>query len=239
MTTTEIPKTEPPIATTGAGIDLSGLDLAAILCSRVCHDLIGPVAAVINGLELLEIEDDPAMGKEAVDLIGKSAKSASAKLQFCRLAFGASGAPGGELDTGEAEVAARSMIDTERTKLKWEGAPRKVAKNAVKAVLNLCLVAQSCVPRAGTVVVTLEGEGRAAGFRVGAHGANPRMPPRVSDLLLNRAEGAPVDAHVIHAYYAGCLARSVGLNLAIMTAPDAITFALDPGQAPIAAETQS
>jgi len=194
---------------------------------------------VINGLELLEIENDPAMAKDAVDLIGKSANSASAKLQFCRLAFGASGSSGGELDTGEGEVAARAMIDTERTKLKWEGAPRKVAKNGLKAVLNLCLVAQSCVPRAGTVVVTLLGEGANAGFRVSAHGANPRMPARVADLLLNRAEGAPVDAHVIHAYYAGCLARSVGLDLAILTAPEEITFALDPKTAPIGIETQS
>ena len=233
--------TTTPTASTPAGaqLDLPGLDLAAILCSRVCHDLIGPVAAVINGLELLEIEDDPAMAKDAVDLIGKSAKSASAKLQFCRLAFGASGSSGGELDTGEAEAAARAMIDTERTKLKWQDAPRKVAKNALKAVLNLCLVAQSCVPRAGTVVVTLLGEGPDAGFRVSAQGANPRMPARVADLLLNRAEGAPVDAHVIHAYYAGCLARSAGLDLAISTSPEEITFALDPQAAPVAAETQS
>ncbi len=209
-------------------IDMPPLDVAALLCSRVCHDIIGPVAAIINGLELLEIDDDPEMAKDAIDLIGKSAKSASAKLQFCRMAFGASGAPGGELDTGEGEAAARALIDTERTKLAWDGAPRKVPKDRLKAVLNLCLVAQSCVPRGGTVNVKIEGEGEAASFRLTALGANARMPARVADLLLDRIEGAPVDAHTIHAYYAGLLARSAGLEVSIDPAPDTIAFILKP-----------
>ena len=204
------------------------LDLTALLCSRVCHDLIGPVAAIINGLELLEIEDDPAMAKDAVALIGKSANSASLKLQFCRIAFGASGAPGGELDTGEAALAARSMIDSERTKLEWEGTSRKAAKNAVKAVLNLCLVAQSCVPRKGVVEVRIEGEGAATRFQVIAKGANAKLPPRVAEQVLDHAEGAPVDAHTIHAYYAGQLARSVALKITIEPSPEAIIFSLLP-----------
>jgi histidine phosphotransferase ChpT len=228
----DTPKSQATPAQT-SGIDLTGLDLTALLCSRVCHDLIGPVAAIINGLELLEIEDDPVMAKDAVALIGKSANSASLKLQFCRIAFGASGAPGGELDTGEAAAAAGSMINSERTKLQWESAPRKAPKNAVKAVLNLCLVAQSCVPRSGVVEVKVEGEGTAARFQVIAKGLNPKLPPRVADQVLDRAEGAPVDAHTIHAYYAGQLARSVNLNVTIEPTPESIIFSLTP-QAEIA-----
>ena len=232
MTTLETPAIDTPESQAApaqtSAIGLPPLDLTALLCSRVCHDLIGPVAAIVNGLELLEIEDDPAMAKDAVALIGKSANSASLKLQFCRIAFGASGAPGGELDTGEAAAAARSMIDSERTKLQWEGAPRKAQKNAVKAVLNLCLVAQSCVPRAGVVEVKIEGEGAAARFQVIAKGLNPKLPPRVADQVLDRIEGAPVDAHTIHAYYAGQLARSLNLKLSIDPTPEAITFSLLP-----------
>ena len=232
MTTTQTDAMDLP------AINLPALDLASILCSRVCHDLIGPVAAIINGLELLEIDDDPAMAKDAIDLIGKSAKSASTKLQFCRMAFGASGAPGGELDTGEAAVAARAMIDGERTKLRWDGASRKAPKNAVKAVLNLCLVAQSCVPRAGVVEVTVQGEGASAAFRVAALGANPKMPARMAELVQDRAEGAPVDAHTIQAYYAGQLARSADMDVAIESAPESITFVLTPRKQPgAAAET--
>ncbi len=232
MTTLETPAVDTPASDApqpqAVAIGLPPLDLTALLCSRVCHDLIGPVAAIINGLELLEIEDDPAMAKEAVALIGKSANSASLKLQFCRLAFGASGAPGGELDTGEAAAAARAMIDSERTKLQWEGAPRKAPKNAVKAVLNLCLVAQSCVPRSGVVEVKVEGEGADARFQLIAKGTNPKLPPRVAEQVLDRSEGAPVDAHTIHAYYAGQLARSVGFKVTIEPSPEAITFSLTP-----------
>ena len=70
---------------------LDPMDLAALLCSRVCHDVISPVGAIVNGLEVLEDEDDPSMRDVALELIKKSARSASARLQFCRLAFGAAG----------------------------------------------------------------------------------------------------------------------------------------------------
>src|SRR3954468_16264066 len=72
-----------------ATVTLDSLDLAALLCSRVCHDVISPVGAIVNGLEVLEDENDPAMHDFALDLIRKSARQASARLQFARLAFGA------------------------------------------------------------------------------------------------------------------------------------------------------
>ena len=73
---------------------LTPLDLAALLCSRVCHDVISPVGAIINGLEVLDGEEDEEMRTVAMELIKKSAMSASARLQFCRLAFGAAGSFG-------------------------------------------------------------------------------------------------------------------------------------------------
>jgi histidine phosphotransferase ChpT len=85
-------------------IALEGLDLAALLCSRVCHDLISPVGAIMNGLEVMEEDkNDTETQTFAMDLIKKSARTASAKLQFCRLAFGAAGAAGAQIDSGDAE----------------------------------------------------------------------------------------------------------------------------------------
>ena len=84
---------------------LAPMDLAALLCSRVCHDVISPVGAIVNGLEVLEDEKDPQMREVAIELIKKSAASASARLQFCRLAFGAAGSVGAAVDTGDAEAA--------------------------------------------------------------------------------------------------------------------------------------
>src|SRR3984893_175607 len=91
------------------------LDLAALLCSRVCHDVISPVGAIINGLEVLDEEKDTEMRGLALDLIKKSAGQASARLQFCRLAFGAACSAGASIDTSDAEKVARGLFGGERT----------------------------------------------------------------------------------------------------------------------------
>src|SRR5499426_4290512 len=100
-------------------IVLEPLDLAALLCSRVCHDLISPVGAIMNGIEVMEDDSDEETKTFAMDLIKKSAKTASAKLQFCRIAFGAAGSAGAQVDTGDAETMARGFIEDEKTRLTW------------------------------------------------------------------------------------------------------------------------
>ena len=102
---------------------LTSLDLAALLCSRVCHDVISPVGAIINGLEVLDGEQDEEMRAVAMELIKKSAISASARLQFCRLAFGAAGSFGAMIDTGDAEKVARDNFANGRTVLEWTRRP--------------------------------------------------------------------------------------------------------------------
>ena len=92
--------------TSKLNITLSGPDLAALLCSRVCHDVISPVGAINNGLELL---DEGGTDDDALDLIRTSALNASVRLKFARLAFGASGSAGASIDTGEAEKAAQDF----------------------------------------------------------------------------------------------------------------------------------
>src|SRR5213596_1910543 len=98
-------------------VALEGLDLAALLCSRVCHDLISPVGAVVNGMEVLEETNDESTKTFALDLIKRSAAQASARLQFCRIAFGAAGSAGAEIDLGEAEKVARGFIEDDKITL--------------------------------------------------------------------------------------------------------------------------
>src|SRR5437588_1022303 len=103
-----------------AAVAVDALDLAALLCSRVCHDLISPTGAIVNGLEVLdEKESDQETKNFALDLIKKSARTASARLQFCRLAFGAAGSAGAQIDLGDAHAMACAFIDDEKTKLAW------------------------------------------------------------------------------------------------------------------------
>src|ERR1700728_5209394 len=101
-------------------VTLEALDLAALLCSRVCHDLISPAGAIVNGLEVLEDSSDEETKTFALDLIKKSARIASARLQFCRIAFGAAGSAGAQVDLGDAENVARGFIEEDKVKLTWE-----------------------------------------------------------------------------------------------------------------------
>jgi histidine phosphotransferase ChpT len=119
-------------------IVLNDLELAALVSSRICHDVINPVSAISNGLEMLAEEPDDEMRAAAMDLILKSASQASAKLQFARIAFGAAGSAGAEIDTRDAEKVAQGFVQTcEKHDLIWDGPALILPKNKVKLLLNL------------------------------------------------------------------------------------------------------
>ena len=129
------------------GNKIDELELAALLCSRVCHDVISPVGAIINGLEVLDEGDDDEMSGFAMDLIRKSASQASSKLQFARLAFGAAGSAGASIDLSEAAEVAKRFANDDKTTLNWEAVPVAMPKDYVKIALNMVLVAISSIPR--------------------------------------------------------------------------------------------
>lgn len=209
---------------------LDALDLAALLSSRVCHDVISPVGAIVNGLEVLEDEKDADMRAFALELIKKSARTASARLQFCRLAFGAAGSAGAAIDTGDAENVARGLIADDRTKLEWNAPRILLAKNKVKLVLNMCLIAAAAVPRGGVITVTIADEGATLG--VEAKGVNARVAAHVPALLNGVSEGGSVDAHGIQAYYTGLVARESGLALELTSAPECVSLRASPAAQP-------
>lgn len=198
-----------------AVITLDALDLAALLCSRVCHDLISPAGAIVNGLEVLEDSPDEETKSFALDLIKKSARTASARLQFCRIAFGAAGSAGAQIDLGDAENVARGFIEDEKVKLAWNLPRALLPKNRVKLLLNMLIVATQAIPRGGILEVDGNGPAEAMIFKIAARGLNARIPQAVPALLAGCPEGETVDAHGIQPFYAGLLARTIGLALTI------------------------
>src|SRR5437868_634396 len=134
-------------ATSVAGSAPDNLELAALLCSRVCHDLISPVGAIVNGLEVLDDNPKPEDREFALELIRKSAKTASARLQFCRLAFGAAGSSGAQIDLGDAQTMARGHLDDGKTRITWNLQRVLLPKNRVKLLLNMLVIAQQTIPR--------------------------------------------------------------------------------------------
>jgi len=206
-------------APTSGPIALGALDLAALLCSRVCHDLISPVGAIVNGLEVLEENKDEETRVFALDLIKKSAQQASAKLQFCRLAFGAAGSAGAQIDLGDAEKVARGLLGDDKTTIAWTLARELLPKNRVKLLLNMLLIAVGAIPRGGTITVEAAEDGK--GFKVIAAGLNARLAEATAGLLVG-SPAHPVDAHAIQPLYTGILARECGLTVSAGVADDAV-----------------
>ncbi len=193
-------------------VEMGALDLAALLCSRVCHDIISPVGAIINGLEVLEEDNSEDMRTFAFGLIERSARQASAKLQFARLAFGAAGSAGAEIDLADAEKVAKGYMDGEKADFSWESPRVLMPKNLVKLLLNLILLGNAAVPRGGTVKVTVDGSNPPR-FKLRSSGPSARVPPAFDKLVPGLVDGVEVDAQLVQAYYTGALARETGMTV--------------------------
>src|SRR6478752_2918321 len=197
-------------------IELKATDLAAMLCSRVCHDLINPVGAIGNGLEVLADPTQTAMADGAQELIASAAKQARAKLEFARLAYGASSTAGTDFDTRECERVARIYFEIEKADLDWQ----------------VLLIAAMAVPRGGVVMARIEGPAGAEVFTLNSKSDPEKrqktlMPSGVEGLLSGSPEGG-VDARGIQPFYTGILARMTDLELKIGIENDVFAFSATP-----------
>jgi histidine phosphotransferase ChpT len=200
---------------------LGDLDLAALVSSKVCHDAIGPMTAIGFGLDTIDDDDDETR-ISAIGLIRDGVGKITAKLQFARLAFGAAGSSGYEINVGEVESVARSYVEIEgKHKLEWHSEPASLPKNQVKLLLNLVAIALSTVPRGGTIFVAVTGSGGRNDLMLRCTGPAPRIPNGVLDLV-NGTPAEEVDARSIQPYFAGRVARSSGFDVGIELEGDAV-----------------
>ena len=170
---------------------MNSVDFASLLCSRLCHDLMSPVGALNNGIELLADETDPEMREKCLELLADSARASANKLKFFRLAFGAAGGFGEEIDTHEAEVALEGLFGAERRiELGWVVSDHKLPKTAVKVLLNLALIAGDALVRGGRLDVGAERSGDAVELVVRAEGPRILLDPMLRETLGNGASGA-------------------------------------------------
>ena len=192
---------------------LGDLELAALVSSRICHDVINPVSAISNGLEMLAEEPDQAMREAAMELIRKSAAQASAKLQFARLAFGAAGSAGAEIDLRDAEKVSREFVaGSGKHQVAWQGPAVTLPKNKVKLLLNLVALGIVALPRGGTVNVEIAGAPPSVSFVVRARGDAAKLTDQVKGLLAG-TNGGVIDSHSIQPYYARRVAAEAGMSL--------------------------
>jgi histidine phosphotransferase ChpT len=193
---------------------MNDLDFAALLVSRVCHDLVSPVGAVVNGLEVLEDETDAAMRADALRLVASSASQAAARLQFARLAYGAAGSAGAELDLAEVARVVQGLLSGGKIDLQWRAHPLNWPKDWAKLLMNTVLVAADCLPRGGSVIVTTSADPAQPSFNISAKGAVARITPDAEHALLGEP-GSSLDGRSIQPYLTYQLAR--GLNAGLTT----------------------
>ena len=199
----------------------SEVDLASLLCSRLCHDLLSPVGAMNNGLELLADEHDPEMKQRCMDLLAESAKAAADKLKFFRLAFGAAGGFGDEVDPAEAKAVIEPLVTASgRTVLEWAIPVGFMPKRAIKILLNLVLLANDALVRGGTLFVGAESRNGEQEIVIRANGPRIVMDAPIRDALAGNLDPSMIDSRTAAAWMARNLAMRGG-GLLQIAEPDA------------------
>ena len=190
---------------------MNPVDLASLLCSRLCHDLMSPVGALNNGIELLADEQDPDMREKCLELLADSARASANKLKFFRLAFGAAGGFGEEIDTAEAQAALEGVFGPERRiELGWVVSEGKLPKGAVKLLLNLALLAGDALVRGGRLDVGAEARDGVIELVIRADGPRILLDPALRETLAKGANGAAVEPRAAGAWLAHNLAAEAG-----------------------------
>jgi histidine phosphotransferase ChpT len=188
------------------------LELAALISSKICHDVIGPVGAIYNGLEILDEDDDAQAKTYALDVIRNVTEQASARLQFARFAFGAAGSAGAQIELATAEQISRGLVGQGKHKLAWRGLGGQMAKDKVKLLLNLVASAITALPRGGEIEVAISGTLEKPSFVLRCQGTAARSPQYLADFV-GGGPAPQLDALSIQAYYTWRLAASSKMRL--------------------------
>jgi histidine phosphotransferase ChpT len=198
---------------------MNSVDLASLLCSRLCHDLMSPVGALNNGIELLADETDPEMREKCLELLAESARASANKLKFFRLAFGAGGGFGEEIDTHEAEVALEGLFGAERRiELGWMVADNKFPKQAIKLLLNLALLGGDALVRGGRLDVGAERGNSEIELAVRAEGPRILLDPALRETLETGGGDGPIEPRAAAAWLAYNLAGDTGGSIRLSDA---------------------
>lgn len=199
----------------------SNLDLAALLCSKLCHDLLSPVGAINNGLELLEDETDPEMRDRCLDLLADSARVSADKLKYFRLAFGAAGGFGEEVDPNEAKQLIASLIgDDGKITLGWAVQATTLPKKAIKILLNLALIAKEALVRGGQLDVGAEQGNSGIEVVIRAAGQKVVLDDGIRSALEGSISEDDLSARTAAAWMSRALSLENGGDLRISPASD-------------------
>ena len=204
---------------------LTPASLAALLCARICHDLVSPVSALGAAIEVLDDPDNLDMREDAMDLIRSSSKAAAAKLQFLRLAFGAGGSAPGIIGSGELRKLVTGVYGESKAEIVWKVAPDGLNKPAARLLLNLTMLAFQSVPRGGTVSIGATDQGGVTRLQLICEGPKARLEPAIAIALSGKAPEQGWDGRTVQPFYAGMIAREVKGRVDAQASEERVEFA--------------
>jgi histidine phosphotransferase ChpT len=209
----------------------TALDLASLLCSRLCHDMLSPVGALSNGLELLAEEKDPEMRKRCFELLEQSARTSADKLKFYRLAFGSAGGFGENVPVAEPRALIEALLaGKDRISLSWSLSADALPKAAVKTLLNFALIAIEALVRGGTIDIAAEVRQGVSEIVVRASGPRIAFDPVVGAALEGSMPAAQVSSKTAPATMLAVMAAKLGGRLQFVRSEDALVLgAMLPG----------
>lgn len=182
--------------------------IAELMCSRLCHDLISPVAAVSNGLELLGDEADEMTG-EITSLLSFSVGQAAGWLMFFRVAYGLGGENADALSLSEAGKLIRGIVEEDKVNLDLQEGDEPLGRNAAKLLLNAALVGLETLPNRGNLKLTVE-PGESTRITVATHGDGVALRPEVREVLQKDYDISGLTARTVQGYFTSWLAGAFG-----------------------------
>lgn len=202
---------------------MNAVELASLLCSRLCHDLLSPVGALNNGIELLSDEQDPDMRERCLELLAESARASANKLKFFRLAFGAGGGFGDEIDTREARAALEGLYGADkRIELGWIVADDRLSKGAVKLLLNLAMIAGDALVRGGRLDVGAERRNGSLEMVIRGEGPRILLDPKLRETIAKGHSDGQVEPRAAGAWLAHALAAEAGGTIQLSDPADPV-----------------
>ena len=198
--------------------------LAALLCGRICHDLVSPIAALTTALEVLDDQDNPDMHEDAISLIKMSSRQASSKLQFLRLAFGAGGSAPGVMGLDMLKGLVDGLYGDGKVEILWDAHVDGVSKSVARLLLNMTMVAVQAIPRGGQLNIHIEENDGATVLTHRAVGPKARLAENVSLTLSGKAPADGFDGRTIQPFYTGMIARELKGRVEALIQDETVTF---------------
>ncbi len=203
---------------------LTPTSLGALLCARICHDLISPVGALATAVEILDDDSNVEMHADALDLVRNSSRQAGAKLRFLRLALGAGGSAPGVIAVDELKRLVTDMYEGGKADIEWDTALTGLEKNAARSLLNLVMLAVQAIPRGGDLVISLKENAEISQLTLKATGPKSRLDPAIAATLAGKAPEDGFDGRTIQPFYTGLIIRELKGTIGAQIQNETVTF---------------